>query len=446
MPIRVICTECGSKLDIREELAGSTRRCPKCKTEFVVPVAAEVASESAAAAETPAPAADPFEETPATTLPAVHAAAAEASEEDDPDEDDSPASFLAAPEAEADADEAEEESEDESDDDDEEEDTDEDDDLDYLPDFVTGPENADPSDQKSAKKSSPNKNRAADDDDDDDDSGPVLAIPKLPPPPAKKKSFDPAFLESDIAEELSRKPAGTRESNRGPRKSLSDEMDDFAGGKPEKPRGGSDFKLPAPNRTGVGNSDADVDSRNVTKDRAQAARELRQALKDSALNPATVQQKPARGGIDFVEMIQEFGLKGLALLLGIVVLAPALYYASDYAMGKARRPALGQVTGTLTMDGMPVPKARIYFYPMVDTSKQKEMKRTSIGMTDEQGKFQMFYEEKIGGVAVGKCRVWMELPYPLKVPPDYTLASTTTIDVVKGKQTIDFPLKSQSKK
>ena len=37
MTIRYQCTECESVLKIRDDKAGQTARCPKCKTEFVIP-------------------------------------------------------------------------------------------------------------------------------------------------------------------------------------------------------------------------------------------------------------------------------------------------------------------------------------------------------------------------------------------------------------------------
>ncbi len=50
MTIRYQCDSCGSKLNIRDELAGTAGKCPKCKTAFAVPAAdatADVASPSA---------------------------------------------------------------------------------------------------------------------------------------------------------------------------------------------------------------------------------------------------------------------------------------------------------------------------------------------------------------------------------------------------------------
>jgi hypothetical protein len=54
MTIRYSCTSCGSVLKIKDELAGTPGKCPKCKSEFTVPQAAEVAAPVAAAKSPPA--------------------------------------------------------------------------------------------------------------------------------------------------------------------------------------------------------------------------------------------------------------------------------------------------------------------------------------------------------------------------------------------------------
>ena len=45
MTIRFTCNECGSVLKIKDELAGTRGKCPKCKAEFIVPVAASAMQE-----------------------------------------------------------------------------------------------------------------------------------------------------------------------------------------------------------------------------------------------------------------------------------------------------------------------------------------------------------------------------------------------------------------
>ena len=60
MSIRVKCQECGSVLKVKDELAGTEGKCPKCKTKFTIPEAdqpqeadaAEAPSDDASAAET----------------------------------------------------------------------------------------------------------------------------------------------------------------------------------------------------------------------------------------------------------------------------------------------------------------------------------------------------------------------------------------------------------
>lgn len=64
MTIRYSCEKCESVLKIRDELAGSNAKCPKCKTAFVIP------SPAAAKAKTPKPA-TPETVAPAAALPSL---------------------------------------------------------------------------------------------------------------------------------------------------------------------------------------------------------------------------------------------------------------------------------------------------------------------------------------------------------------------------------------
>ena len=50
MTIRYTCDKCGSVLKIKDELAGTDGKCPKCKTRFVIP---QPALEAEHSAETP---------------------------------------------------------------------------------------------------------------------------------------------------------------------------------------------------------------------------------------------------------------------------------------------------------------------------------------------------------------------------------------------------------
>ena len=53
--IRVICPKCGSKLNAKEELAGQTRKCPKCREPVLIaPAEPEAEAPAASPAEAPA--------------------------------------------------------------------------------------------------------------------------------------------------------------------------------------------------------------------------------------------------------------------------------------------------------------------------------------------------------------------------------------------------------
>ena len=76
MTIRYTCRECASVLKIKDEKAGTNGKCPKCKTEFVVPSPAseddiEVEEEGPVAASIPAPPIDEDVDMPIELTPEV---------------------------------------------------------------------------------------------------------------------------------------------------------------------------------------------------------------------------------------------------------------------------------------------------------------------------------------------------------------------------------------
>jgi hypothetical protein len=429
MTIRVVCKQCSSKLDIREELAGTTRRCPKCKTEFTVPTPVDEedgVSITEDDAEEDVPVAAESRRGNSLTATPVPAGETDA---------DAPARSTAA-----------------SDDDDEE---------DFMPSFLTTP---------AAEKTAAKTPKPSATDDDEDEDGPVLSIPKTAPAAKPKfKPFDPdEFSEPSQPPRSSKKkelPASLEERPRRTRP-VDDEEDDepsSASSRAKNSRTGlggraSGFQMPTPGS--AGQSDPGLPDPGLAastgggaRDRAQAARELRQALKESALK-GPVETEPQRSiAVDFSILMSEIGLKGLALIAGVILLVPALYFASNAMMGGGPQlPRRGYVTGTVTYNGSPAANATVFFQPVQEqdpsgaNQKKQPKVRTSFGMTDNKGQFKLMYMEGIEGVAVGKCRVWLELPPPMIVPGEYTTASVTIHEVKPGRQTIDFPLSGPVKK
>ena len=396
MTIRVVCSTCHSKLDIREELAGSTRRCPKCKSQFRVPDPADE-SDGVEIAEDTATDEETSERTPAppTQSPAAEKSKApEKTEEPTRTDNESDSAQVSSVAESVPAS------------------TDDDDDDDYLPSFVI-----ETAKEQSNTKSTPSKPQATFSANEE----PVLSIPKIPPPPPKtsRPAFDPAaFLSEEPASSISRRTPAPPTST--PQRLFDGFVDGDSSVRPKRNRLPEGMNTPLPPTGGRASlSDSGIRSDNAVRDRAQAARELRQALKDSALREPQETRRSSGLMIDFSTLFGEVGIKGFALFFGTLLFSVGLYYASYYAfVGGKKLPPLGYVSGVVTLDGAPFAGAKVQFMPLVDQSQPRDKKtvrnpRTSTGVTDNQGHFKMYYEENIPGVTVGKCMVWVDLEPPL---------------------------------
>jgi len=211
----------------------------------------------------------------------------------------------------------------------------------------------------------------------------------------------------------------------------------------EQPGGTKGSKPPKGDPTG--------NSPNAASDiwnQAMAAREMRNALKASVKEAKVKRSESHEAQFNWGDILREYAPKVIIGVVSLVVITGGLYWFFDNMMGgKLRLPSLGYVSGQVTLDGDPLSGATVYFAPMDDPAKENnERKRTSLGTTDATGHYKMYYMEKVEGVAVGKCRVWVELIGPQGrdlVPPEFTQAMMTTKDVAAGKQTIDFAMKGR---
>lgn len=419
MTIRVVCKQCQAKMDIRAELAGSTRKCPKCKTEFVVPQPGEEtpATMSTDTADMVSQSFGTAERAVSDVIPAKSDSAERPTVSDD---------VQSAPPKTA------------------TNDDEEDDDDDYMPSFLT----ADQDDRKAQKTPLPPTAKSKSGDDDEE---PMLSIPKTPLAPKPKfKTFDPDdFAEEEAPRPRKREVPASLEDDRPKRNRRDDDFDEEPprrGGGSGNRAGGRELNLPNPGSTGLSDPGAGAMS-GGTKDRAQAARELRQALKDSALRaPPEPEAKPGIF-VDLADLASEIGLKGVAIVVGVVILLPAMYFLSDYFMGGGPKlPKLGYVTGTVTYDGAPTAGVEVKFEPRDKEGQLIPKMRTSVGITDEKGQYQLNYMEGVTGVAVGSCRVTLALPPPLFVPEEYSPNSRTMKDVAAGNQKVDFSLAAPPKR
>ncbi len=122
---------------------------------------------------------------------------------------------------------------------------------------------------------------------------------------------------------------------------------------------------------------------------------------------------------------------GAAICVAVVLLSMAGCSQGD-------RPELVPVKGTVLLDGQPLEGAAVCFKP--------EGTRTSRGLTDAQGRYELIYLRDIKGAAIGRHKVsvamFSENP-STRVPAKYSQQSSTlTADVKPGENVIDFELQS----
>ncbi|MCC7420314.1 MAG: hypothetical protein IT428_08545 [Planctomycetaceae bacterium] len=105
-------------------------------------------------------------------------------------------------------------------------------------------------------------------------------------------------------------------------------------------------------------------------------------------------------------------------------------------------PPLGEVTGTVKLDGQPVKNAFVQFIP--------DNARPSTARTDDQGRFELYFNDKLKGAAVGSNTVKISArdAQPEKgnletIPAKYNDKSELKETVKEGKNNFDFDLKSK---
>ena len=143
---------------------------------------------------------------------------------------------------------------------------------------------------------------------------------------------------------------------------------------------------------------------------------------------------------------------------GRLLLALSALSLSLPGCGSGDQPELGQVSGTVTLDGKPLSGVAVVFHP--------ESGRPARGRTDLGGRYELTYIRDTMGTKVGRNRVEIapneegedepESPEdvddpnvkpPVRpgrpvVPARYNTRSELEADVKPGENTFDFPLKS----
>ena len=120
------------------------------------------------------------------------------------------------------------------------------------------------------------------------------------------------------------------------------------------------------------------------------------------------------------------------------LLLAAMALVLSAGCSRSDRPPLGTVTGTVTLDGVPLANALVLFTPAGPG-------RTSLGSTGPDGTYSLTFLRDIMGANLGRHHVRIttateESGERELLPAKYHAKSTLTADVAIGANTIDFPL------
>ena len=135
---------------------------------------------------------------------------------------------------------------------------------------------------------------------------------------------------------------------------------------------------------------------------------------------------------------------------GWLAIAGMLLAASAPGCSGKRRevPPLGEVTGAVTLDGRPLPRAAVAFVPY-------ERGNGSYGTTDEAGRYTLQYAVHHPGAVVGRHRVEIRtggegrdkdgnfVETPEQLPAKYHAKSQLEATVAAGPNEINFDLTSR---
>jgi hypothetical protein len=107
----------------------------------------------------------------------------------------------------------------------------------------------------------------------------------------------------------------------------------------------------------------------------------------------------------------------------------------------SQRPPLGQVSGTVTLNGEPLANATVRFTPAGPG-------RTSQGTTDAAGRYELHYLREIPGANIDRHTVRITTASEENggrelLPPRYHSRSQLEARVVSGTNGLDFVLRSQ---
>jgi hypothetical protein len=188
-------------------------------------------------------------------------------------------------------------------------------------------------------------------------------------------------------------------------------------------------------------------------DLASAAKMMKKAIKDAQFDSNRQRQRDEKSGYDYFQFFREIGLRGLGIILGCILAVTGAIWLGNYTFSSTlKTPPLGMVRGVVKLNGQPVSNAVVYFSPRKPLEQlsikgsKRDRERTSVGVSNANGQYKMMYsmDDRIEGVAVGKCHVWVTHVGPTgnDVPVQWSEVTMNEMEVKSGSQVIDILMES----
>lgn len=366
MTIRYKCERCGSVLKIKEELAGTDGKCPKCKRKFIVP-SAQAADEEGVDHESPS-----AEDEPAAVSPAKAVSSGQGEEEFDP---------MA----------------------------------------VLGEDNG---------KRAP------------------VAPAKTPAPATKSKSkpqdqdFDPMAVLMDESGPGAKASAGLTSPPPGPPAAASKPVDRLGRRQIAAPPPSPSQAMSDPSEGAYSSTNASANARDL----------LTKSMEDSRQKAGVMPEAKRRTLLFDVKNVVYPLVEYLPWVAGGLVAVVGLYWVSNTMFAdRLPLPPLGQVTGTVMVDGQPLANVNVVLTPVNlngESTKGKSIRlRDAMGATDSNGYYRVQYIPGVNGAPIGKVRIWLQ-PVDVrdyaKIPGKYLQAGADIREVRaagnEGKFDLDLKL------
>lgn len=204
-------------------------------------------------------------------------------------------------------------------------------------------------------------------------------------------------------------------------------------------------ELSARNEHVEGDSGSSADT---ARDLYRLVRKMKKEVKAEAV--AKPKKKRAASGeeeTDFGALFVELARTVLPGIAGVALVCFLAYWLSSTVMSAGRGlPELGDVEGTIRLDGKPLAGATVTFIPVSEDDETAPRISSSVGMTDEAGHYELMYVQDVAGAAVGTHQVMINLPLPNgaeKLPRRYNSSTELSFVVEPGRNTADFKLETK---